>query len=73
MRNGPVLLPRVVGRKQAIVGAIANFLQASDDKFGESLLVADLVDEFMRADEYARLAKGSESENRTCRLVSGDL
>lgn len=53
--------------------SIANFFQAGDYKFGESLLVADFVDEFMRAEEYARLAKGSESENRTYRQIRAGL
>lgn len=56
MGDLPIFLAGIVGREQAVFDTISNFLQARHDFFGEPLLVADLVDQFMRADEDSRLS-----------------
>lgn len=47
MSDSPVLLRGVVCCEQAIVCAIADFLQTLGDDFAESLLIADLIDQLM--------------------------
>jgi len=51
MCNGPVLLPGIVSGEQTIVHAIPNLLQAASDGLGKTLLVADFIDELVRADK----------------------
>lgn len=53
MRNRPILLPRIVRRKQAIMNTISDFLQTTRNHLGEPLLVENLVGQFMGTDEYS--------------------
>lgn len=63
MRDRPILLAGVVGGEKTIVCAIANLLQTLSDDLAESLFVANLVDQLMRAYEDAGAAKGSETKD----------
>lgn len=71
MRDRPILLAGIVGCEKAIVCTVANLLQALSDNFAESLFIANLVNELMRADEDSGLAKGGETKDLACTLVSG--
>jgi hypothetical protein len=70
MRDRPILLTGIIGREKAIMCAIANLLQALSDNFTESLFIADLVDQLMRADEDTGTAKGGETKDLACAIVS---
>jgi hypothetical protein len=70
MGNRPVFLPGEIGREQAIVNAVSNLIQPRCDNLGESLFVADFIDEFVGADEYSGPAKRCQSIDRALRTVS---
>lgn len=58
--DGPVLFA-LVSREETIMGAIADFLKASSDGLREAILVANLVHQFMRAEENAGVTKSGEA------------
>lgn len=70
MRDRPILLAGVVGCKKTIVCAIANLLQTLRDDLAESLFIANLVDQLMRADEDAGAAKGGEAKDLAWQIDS---
>lgn len=73
MGNRPVFLPGEIGREQPIVNAVSNLIQPRRDDLGESLFVTDLIDEFVRADEYSGPAKRCQSvDGALCVLAGGE-
>jgi hypothetical protein len=66
----PVLLAGVIGREQAVVDAVADFLQADLDRLGEAVLVADLISELVRIDEDDALVEEGEAEDGACKVVT---
>jgi hypothetical protein len=65
--DGPILLAGVLGREEAIVGPVADLIQRRANGLGESFFVADLVNQFVGAEEDARDAECGESVDRSCR------
>lgn len=65
MCHRPVLLSRIVGRKQTIVDSISDFDQSTGDRFGKSLFIEDFVDELMGGNKHSGYSKGSQSIDRT--------